>query len=469
LQPAWESSAAAVYLWYFEETAPLEHRQRLAVVGRGYAAGLVGMPALSGWLPTLTDVTFRLYARALFLQEVHERSPALPLLAIRAARHALAANPDDANAWLVLGQAYLSLSRQTAEGRLGAGFAPLAMLRHIQIVTALEQALVLNPNLEAVHQILALLYGEYQELDSVLEHRKAQLTLVRRAGPLPEEDSDKFRARVEELQQLVDELEKEVQDRQNRFYVRSQTLSDPYKQALLARDLGLPRKALEILLKSQVLLFGPLGAELQIELLLTQGRAEAAGEMLLDEEMKANRSRLGMMTRPARVGTRVGAYQFLNYDWLLLCQAAAVGDYERAEQTLQVMLDEKAREERQWRPVELRRALARAIATEVGLMAQPQPLLLKLRARQERVLFSTDFQRFAFLQNEQGDLRVLAGLLALEQGKTALAEVRLRQALALPRQQSWFEPEFLAQPLAVEILKRVTTNHTNHTKKRHKR
>src|SRR5207248_5557810 len=111
-----------------------------------------------------------------------ERSPALPLLAVRAARRAVAANPEDANAWLRLGQAYLLLRNLTCE-RSGEGLLPpLAQLRHVQVATALEQAVRLNPDHEAAHRALYELYGQ-RYLDQALEHRREELRLSRRAGP----------------------------------------------------------------------------------------------------------------------------------------------------------------------------------------------------------------------------------------------------------------------------------------------
>src|SRR5262249_57799152 len=89
-----------------------------------------------------------------------QRSPALPLLAVRAARRAVAANPEDGNAWLRLGQAYVLLRDETCERSAHRERTPLAQLRQVQIATALEQALRLDPDLEAAHHELAHLYGE---------------------------------------------------------------------------------------------------------------------------------------------------------------------------------------------------------------------------------------------------------------------------------------------------------------------
>src|SRR5262249_7242142 len=114
-----------------------------------------------------------------------ERPPALLLLAVRAARRAVAANPQDAHAPLRLGRASLLLRTLTCE-RSGEGMLPpLAQVRRVQIATALEQAVRLDPDQEAAHHELAMLYGGQNYLDQALEHQREELRLSRRAGPRP--------------------------------------------------------------------------------------------------------------------------------------------------------------------------------------------------------------------------------------------------------------------------------------------
>src|SRR5262249_46295184 len=107
-----------------------------------------------------------------------ERSPALPLLTVRAARRAVAANPHDANAWLCLGQAYALLRDTTRERSAEGMLPPLVQVRHVQIVTALEQAVRLNPDLEGAHYELKFLYGQRNHLDVALEHQKEELRIT---------------------------------------------------------------------------------------------------------------------------------------------------------------------------------------------------------------------------------------------------------------------------------------------------
>src|SRR5207245_1330144 len=103
------------------------------------------------------------------------RPAELPLLAVRAARRAVAANPDDANAHLWLAVAYMDLRDKTVERSLGRTLAPLLMVRRAQAAAALLHALKLNPDLEAAHERLAELYEEAHFLDAALDRRRDQL------------------------------------------------------------------------------------------------------------------------------------------------------------------------------------------------------------------------------------------------------------------------------------------------------
>ena len=83
---------------------------------------------------------------------------------------ALAANPDDAGAFLLLGEAYVRLASQPAEQSRQAALPPLGAERFAQAVAALEQAVLLRPDLDRAHALLAGLYFEDGQLDRALDH-----------------------------------------------------------------------------------------------------------------------------------------------------------------------------------------------------------------------------------------------------------------------------------------------------------
>ncbi len=86
---------------------------------------------------------------AMTFSALHDRRPAEALLlSVRAARRALAANPDDGGAFLLLGESYLRLSRQTRQQSWERMLPSFSDIRRVQTVTALEQAVLLRPDLE---------------------------------------------------------------------------------------------------------------------------------------------------------------------------------------------------------------------------------------------------------------------------------------------------------------------------------
>jgi hypothetical protein len=433
--PAWESAAANVFLQLFLDSYLAEQQKNWAKSWRGYLAGLVGLAAgPASPLAASGAIGLRLGYAPLFLAGVGDQPPALPLLAVRAARRALAANPDDANAYLRLAQAYFALRDETAEHSREGRLPPLAMLRHVQIATALEHALVLNPDLEVAHQHLAALYAQRQFLDAALEHRRAQLALVRRSKPQPGEPAEAFAHRLAQLEDQVLELETLVGERENAFGLRAASLRDnPLARAQLALDLGLARKALDdILLKSRVLLFGTGGARLELELLLLLGRAEEVRDLLDDEEMQQNRHTLGLTEIPGiDPSGRLTLERLPAYEWFLCCRAAASGDYDRAAAALQAILDPMHAEIRKNLPF-LPRTLPIVLGTDLGTTASlPGSGLLPHLVGAIREQTAEKLVQTYRLQAEAADLHVLAVMLDLERGLPAAARRHLEQAQAL--------------------------------------
>ena len=403
---SWEAAAAAAFLRVHDDGAAVQQRDALPRALAAFAA-LAAEPAQPSGLAGVL-------ARGASLQGAladDEPSPALLLLAVRAARRALAVNPDEAFTWLHLGQAYFSLGRE-------AVLPPLATLRHIQLVTALENALVRNPDLAPAHETLAVLFVQSQCLDSALEHARAGLALGRRNGPLPGENADGFARRMDRTERRLRDLQRRVQDLQNQFAVRSLEVADnPPAKARLAVSLGLPRQALQVLEQSQDLLFGAEALRLQLELLLTLGQAEAARQILDDEDVRKNRDKLGFVNLPAP--PPLTAYRFPAYDWLASCQAAAAGDYDRAAEHLgeiRTRLEKEARENVD----RVRWGLPLALAWELGMRAQPPAL--PAAACRERLMMTGLLKGTQLLRQESADLAVVAGLLALERGQPGSAQ-----------------------------------------------
>src|SRR5262249_46860762 len=107
--PTLESETAATYLRYFRAGVLPQHRLHWSRCWAAYAAGLTGQPLGSATGSSIPPLLLRLYQPPMFLGDIDQDLPAAPLLIIRLARRALALNPEDATAYLHLGQAYLAL------------------------------------------------------------------------------------------------------------------------------------------------------------------------------------------------------------------------------------------------------------------------------------------------------------------------------------------------------------------------
>jgi tetratricopeptide (TPR) repeat protein len=340
--------------------------------------------------------------------------PETALLAVRAARRALAANPDDPGAFLLLGEAYLRLARQTREQSWSAASPTLAVIRQAQVLTALEQAALLQPDLDEAHALLAPLYYEAGQMDRSLDHLRARLRLAEQQAAKGGPDARTAAERQAALQADVDALDALVRRSLNVYEVNTEGRTDPstvLDRARLASRHGLSRKALEMLLASYPAIFGKAGAQMQLELMLQAGRAYEVRAWLEPEH-------------EAVLG-------FEPYHALQARAAAACGDYAAAD----AELDRLSEELRQVRlPPERVVPVRSAVALRVGdaVLTRPVP------GAGPAGLAGSVFQQFNALQPLRGptdllrreaNLRVVRGLLALESGDVDTARAHFRAAL----------------------------------------
>ncbi|HTU18416.1 MAG TPA: hypothetical protein VMG10_10185 [Gemmataceae bacterium] len=440
----WQTETAGVLLYYFEAGEP----QRRLRHDLAWAAALPGLPALS---VDAVDGMFRLAVRIELAQQDPPQPPALPLLAVRAARSALAQNPDDANAYLRLGRAYLDLAARTPERGMIGRLPPLFEMRHIQIAAALENALRRNPDSLSAHEELAELYGRRGFLDAALEHRRAALRLARRAGAIPGEDPTAFSRRLEPRERAVKELERVVSDQKNAFALQTRNLgSEPSRKAETALRLGLARLALQdVLRSSSMVLLGGEGIRLQVRLQLMLGELDPIRAQLQDSDWKAHKANLGFVDLHKGADSRTTqAYKLPAYDWLLLCQAAAFGDYEQADAALHDLVEDFGGERAAEEARKYQRSLLVLTASELGWLSQPQPWVMSRWTAQERVLQTAILDRLTRDVMHQADLHVLAGMLALERGRPLDAANSFRTAVALGRLGSGTRHASAGHPLA---------------------
>jgi hypothetical protein len=479
--PAWESIAATMYLHYADDSdARQRQRQQDGFLMPAYAAGLAGLPVLPSAVPQaavqlvlardllyLPDDAPRYLVREQlgpFFAPLVDRSPALPLLAVRAARRAVAANPENSNAWLRLGQAYLLLRNSTCERSDEGLLPPLAQLRYVQIVNALEQAVRLDPDLEVAHHELAFLYGERNYLDQALEHRQEEVRLSRRAGPRSGETAEESADRLELLEKDTAKLEQLVQERRLAFANAPSTLQGGrLAQAGNAVRMGLGRKALdEILLQFPADLLGTEGIKLELEMLLMFGRADDVRSNLSEEALQGAKNQpLYYTLLPPRGGDGlplyVSFYDFPAYEWLRTLQAGALGDYAQARNALgeirSRLLSAQDSQQQQLRDID--RLLVNRIP---GLLSGPPPLAPAVTVQAIIPLFAARAQCLAAeptFRAQRADLLVLEGLLDLEWGATDAARSAFTEAVELCTPSDGPAIRFAGRPIAASYLGRL--------------
>jgi tetratricopeptide (TPR) repeat protein len=433
-QPVPDRDEVLVHLTAFKARRPAFHRQRRRVWQSSLAAGTVGTQALAGGLPgNLAGAGLRCNVLGAtvhpgFLRKhpwlnrlatewtnrFHEASPpGALLLAVRAARRALRANPDDALAQLRLGEAYLALLRLTRERAAAPGFPELQRLRTVQAITALKDAVRLKPDLAEAHADLATIYLEMNALDLALEHREHQLKSTRAAGPRPEEDAAAFGRRLKALEEDAARLGKEVRAKTNLFETRAFG-KDVLDKAQIAESVGLPGAALDILLKSSYRAFGREGAALELQLLLSTGRTREVREWMEPEQAP----HLGRA----------------NYYWIQALLAAARGDYTQAGQDLRRVAPARVNLPLPYPlPLILLRDIPprQAIALLAGQLVQEELAKQPLVPRMGWKLFRQNVFELAATQRQLASLTVLGGLLALEQGESEEAARLLRRGIEL--------------------------------------
>jgi tetratricopeptide (TPR) repeat protein len=380
-------------------------------------------------------------------------------LAVRAARRALAADPDDANAHLSLGRAYFLLQESrvmtTREGAL-ASAGQLAGVRRVQAAAALHRAVTLDPDVPLGHRLLAQLYGELDYKDLELAHFRKMVELTKRTTPVVATDTpEQAKARAEavrkELEQndkILDQMESDVKRFQDEYELRAagRTALD---RAQLALEKHLGQKALDVLLAAeQKELFDSQGRAVgvteQLELLVQTGQVKEALERMkaiaADEESIKDK----LNTLP---GPGMGFYY-----WIMTQAAAADGDYAEAQRLLGDAQADWARA-RVGRPAEMSHGLALVGSEEklspdldlsaVGALTVGRALLMEAPAAtgmpwqlhwdipDRDVLLVVAARAVAGDLGRTADLDVLRGWLALEAGDTGAAAEFFDRVLAV--------------------------------------
>jgi hypothetical protein len=334
--------------------------------------------------------------------------------AIRAARRALHENPDDAHAYLILGESYLRLLHDTRERVWQARLPRFTRMRQVQASAALNQALIVQPDLIRAHDRLSQLYQDMSLWDLSLDHRRQALTFAR-AQPRSESESVKeYENRMARLGEEVERLDNEMTRIQRQFDADTANLKTIDRVERAVRN-GLGGKALEILLASDAGSMGQRAIMLELNLLLRTGRVGEVREWMSPDHRET-----------------LGDDVYLE-DQLQL--AAATGDYEQADAVLAewtALYDDQPP-----RPY-----VALSVANEIlqtRLDKQSAFLQAALMCSEwqmsraptwdHRGMFRLIIQGLSENMQRFADLMVMRGLLSLERGDTVPARVYFERAL----------------------------------------
>lgn len=424
----------------------------------GAGAGAAGLPALAIRLQQALDLlgytlattetpievdrskptlgVLALAWRMAYLTERDDASPEYLWLAIRAARRALHENPNDAHAHLILGEAYMRLTRNTRERVWQTAVPLLRRIRQVQASTAFNQALLLQPDLASAHNRLTQLYQDMGLRDLAWKHRRELLHLSRSKGSAAGESRAEYEARLALLQSEEQRIDQEMKRVQDQFDANTAKYKIIDRAEDAVKVYGLGGKALELLLATDAASLGRRAIGLELRLLLSTGRVREVREWMSPDHRET-----------------LGANEYLE-DRLKL--AAASGDYEQAGEVLDEFLklyDKPPHSLFVGLDIDItwRQAMALGVANEVlQLRLEKQTPHLQVPP-ERRMLFLNSIREFSQKLRLSADLSVLRGLLALERGDIETARRFLESAANT--YQAGEGIDFGGRPMAEHFLK----------------
>ena len=208
---------------------------------------------------------------------------------------------------------------------------------------------------------------------------------------------------MEALEKQLQQMNEELNRRRNSFEVAAQNkpLLEKAQTAVLH---GLGKHALDLMIEADSSAFGPDEIKFELELMLSQGRAEE-----LEQAIKEDFRRfLGM-----------------NYDWFKAQAAAALGNYDEAYKAL-----ENAAEQLETMSIES------ALQVSVGQTLNGDSA-------------NAAGKGLVDLQRQYAEFITLAGILALERGDIKLARSDFERALATGDKSTFF---FESKPIVNHYL-----------------
>jgi tetratricopeptide (TPR) repeat protein len=360
--------------------------------------------------------------------------PAAPLVALRAARRALASNPDDSRGYAALARCadalwrlenhwtgqpppaqrlqlpflrqfrqVLTQRRQPIEPYLSPwikrSLTPRQLVRQVELVWAWQQALALGQDSRPCHESLYSIFWQMGYYDRALEHFR-QFVQAFKSGGAGNEDPRRFEQQVKNLENDLKGFEDEMEKLRTEYELASANLP-ANARAGVALIFGLSKQAIPVLEKIEGKSLSFEDADLLIYLYLTTGQ-------------------LGKLNEGGRLGTldenlRQPLRELYDRDQALL--AAATGDYALAAQALDRLL---AQPSKPMVPLAVRflqfLTVENLQAPSLAGLAFLDPQLANATRQVQGELF-----RLLGKERERREWLTLRGIIALEQGDTEAA------------------------------------------------
>jgi hypothetical protein len=179
--------------------------------------------------------------RRTFFRPTDPPVPAVPLLLVRLARQAVAAQPTEEQNYLHLVNTYRVLydfQEQFWTNYVSQNGSNLRdQLRRLQTVTALHTAVLLRPDDANLHRALAQMYDQQHYLDAALDQLQEALKLFETQRPVDRKRLEEWQAQKRSLEDYRADLEARVGPRQTDYDLKAATLKglDKYRLAIHAR------------------------------------------------------------------------------------------------------------------------------------------------------------------------------------------------------------------------------------------
>lgn len=248
---------------------------------------------------------------------------ACALLAIRNSNESLKNEPNSTGGYQILGVTYLRLGQMESAILSQGGIRAPNALRYFQSITALQQAVALEPDSTDAIELLVQQYGTMGRIDMQLELCQR----LRQLFPFTKSMSDERREKRERIIGAISQLEEPVERINNMVTKALDENVDRLQIAMGANQAGGLLRSIKLLEEDAIYVTGNPEARLALAgWLLEAGRTREASELFENLEVISRETSIGEWRNPAALlAMSMGSYHRAIKLWEDLIDATAVG------------------------------------------------------------------------------------------------------------------------------------------------